>query len=96
MFLVSSISTKNVLLPSKILSEAPSLVKILSTGVKVHFSAGIKLPIYARITAKQDYLNKVDLPPIFGPVTKSALAGSLIVLMTVLLGTNYFYLLFYF
>jgi hypothetical protein len=45
MFFVSSISTKNVLFPSRILSEAPSLVNILSTGVKMHFSAGTKHPI---------------------------------------------------
>jgi hypothetical protein len=80
-----------VLLPSRILSEAPNLVKILSTGVSVHFSAGRKLPIYARITARQDYLNNVDLPPMFGPVTKSALAGSSNVLITVLFGINFFY-----
>jgi hypothetical protein len=45
MFLVSSISTKNVLFPSSIRSEAPSLVNILSTGVNMNFSAGTKQPI---------------------------------------------------
>ena len=91
MFFVSSISTKKVLLPSRILSKAPNLVNILSTGVNVHFSAGRKLPIYANITPRQDYLNKVDFPPMFGPVTKSAHAGSSKVLITVLFGTNFFY-----
>jgi hypothetical protein len=38
--LVSSISTKKVDLPSSILSEAPSLVNILSVGVSTHFFAG--------------------------------------------------------
>jgi len=42
---VSSISTKKVLLPSRILSEAPSLVNILSIEVKIIFSAGTKQPI---------------------------------------------------
>jgi hypothetical protein len=45
MFFVSSISTKNVLLPSKIRSEAPNRVKILSQGVNTNFSAGTKQPI---------------------------------------------------
>jgi hypothetical protein len=44
-FLVSSISTKKVLFPSKILSNAPNLVNILSTGVKWNFFAGTKHPI---------------------------------------------------
>jgi hypothetical protein len=43
--LVSSISIKKVLLPSRILSDAPSLVKIRSTGVRIHFSAGTMHPI---------------------------------------------------
>jgi hypothetical protein len=30
--------------------------------------AGTKHPIYARIAARQFYLSRVDLPPIFGPV----------------------------
>jgi len=40
MLLVSSISTKKVDFPSRIRSEAPSLVKIRSTGVRIHFEAG--------------------------------------------------------
>ena len=34
-------------------------------------SAGMWQPIWARMTARQTYLSKVDLPPIFGPVSKS-------------------------
>jgi hypothetical protein len=40
MLLVSSISTKKVDLPSRIRSEAPNLVKIRSTGVRIHLEAG--------------------------------------------------------
>jgi hypothetical protein len=64
-----------VLLPSRILSNAPILVNILSAGVNKHFSAGTKHPIYASTTARQVYLNNVDFPPIFGPVT-SIIKGS--------------------
>jgi hypothetical protein len=73
MLLVSSISTKKVDLPSSILSEAPNLVKIRSTGVKVNESQGTKQPIYAKIAARQFWRSMVDLPPIFGPVTRSRL-----------------------
>jgi hypothetical protein len=90
-FLVSSISTKNVLFPSKILSNAPNLVNILSTGEKWNFSAGTKHPICANITAKHVYLSNVDLPPIFGPVINNPLAGSYFVQTIVLLGMNFFF-----
>jgi len=89
-FLVSSISTKKVLFPSRILSEAPSLVNILSTGVNIKRSAGTKHPTCAKMTAKQVYLNKVDLPPMFGPVTNRARAGSSGVYKYVLFGTKGF------
>lgn len=41
---VSLISTKNVLSPAKMWSWAPILVKILSTGVNLHSSAGTGQP----------------------------------------------------
>ena len=40
MVAVSASSTKNVLCPAKILSDAPTRVNILSTGVITHRSAG--------------------------------------------------------
>ena len=61
-------------------------MNILSTGVNTIFSAGTKHPIYANITAKHVCLNKVDLPPMFGPVTKRAREGSFVVLKVVVLG----------
>ena len=88
--LVSSISTKNVLFPSRILSDAPRRVKTLSTGVKMKLSAGTKHPIYARIIAKHVYLISVDLPPILGPVIRSDLAGSFFVHILVVFGMNCF------
>ena len=90
MFFVSSISTKKVDFPSKILSCAPILVNILSTGVNINFSAGTKHPTYAKIIARHAYLNNVDFPPILGPVTSRFEAGSSTVLINVVLGTNYF------
>jgi len=53
-------------------SDAPILVNILSTVVSSHRFAGTNEPIYARITAIQVDLNKVDLPPMFGPVTSKS------------------------
>lgn len=75
-------------LASRIRSLAPSLVNILSTIVIVTDYAGTKLPIYARITARHVYLSSVDLPPIFGPVTKSN-DSSLVIIVS--LGINCFY-----
>jgi hypothetical protein len=65
---VSSNSTKNVLLFSRIRSLAPILVKTLSTMVSLQDSAGTKQPICAIIAAKHVYLKRVLLPPILGPV----------------------------
>ena len=80
---------KKVLLPSKILSDAPSLVNMRSTGVSSIFSAGTKQPSYAKITARHVYLSSVDLPPMFGPVKIIALAGSSLHFKYVEFGTNF-------
>lgn len=42
-----------------------------STGVSLNESQGTQQPIYARIAAMQFWRRSVDLPPMFGPVTKS-------------------------
>jgi len=52
-----------VLAPSVIRSYAPILVNILSTVVRLNFSAGTKDPIYAIIVKTQAYLKIVDFPP---------------------------------
>lgn len=74
-YFVSSISTKKVLLFSKILSEAPIRVKILSNMVILQLQAGTKHPSWASIIIRAVCLKIVDLPPMFGPVT-SRVVGS--------------------
>ena len=58
-------------MPSRIRSDAPSRVKILSIGVSLKDLQGTKHPIYAKIAARQFYRRTVDFPPMFGPVTSS-------------------------
>lgn len=65
-------------------------MKILSTGVRKHLLAGTKHPICANITAKHVCLNKVDFPPILGPVTNKINGFYPLPLMQVSLGINFF------
>ena len=44
------------------------------------------------MTATLVYRSKVDFPPMFGPVTKSAIAGSSTVLMLVEFGIKFYFL----
>lgn len=75
MTLVSWSSTRKVDLPCMILSNAPTRVKMRSTGVMRHDSAGIQHPTCARMTAQQVWRRSVDLPPMFGPETRTNRAG---------------------
>ena len=67
-FAASCISTKKVLSPFAILSEAPTRVKILSTIPMLAAFAGTKQPTCASNTIKPTCLRKHDLPLILGPV----------------------------
>ena len=68
---VSSSSTKNVDLFSRMRSLAPSRVKTRSTTVNLQDSAATKHPIYAIIAARQVWRRSVDFPPMLGPVINS-------------------------
>jgi hypothetical protein len=46
-----------------------TLAPHLSTGVNVQESAGTRQPIWAMMVIKQVCLRRVDLPPMFGPLT---------------------------
>ena len=68
MWLTSVISSINVLCPDEISSDAPTLVKILSTIPILADFAGTKLPICAIRVISATCRIYVDLPAIFGPV----------------------------
>eukprot|EP00835_Amoeboradix_gromovi_P004410 NODE_341_length_10628_cov_0.466996.p6 type:complete len:161 gc:universal NODE_341_length_10628_cov_0.466996:2386-2868(+) len=67
--LVSISSTMNVLCPIAISSLAPTLVYIWSTMIPLYSLLLVFIPICAIITVIATCLNKVLLPPIFGPVS---------------------------
>ena len=64
----SIISTINVLCPMLKSSDAPTLVKILSTTPIFAYDAGTKLPHCAINVINATCLIYVDFPAIFGPV----------------------------
>mmetsp|Transcript_70777 Transcript_70777/g.182520 ORF Transcript_70777/g.182520 Transcript_70777/m.182520 type:complete len:225 (-) Transcript_70777:2493-3167(-) len=66
---VSSSSVSSVLLPSRIVSYEPILVKMRSTGLILQYCALTRQPSWAMMTAMQVCRSTVDLPPMFGPVT---------------------------
>ena len=68
MLAVSFISTIKVDSPREILSEAPTLVNILSTSPIFADAAGTKLPICAISTINAVCLSNADLPDMLGPV----------------------------
>ena len=77
MWAVSCISTMNVDWPRRIWSLAPTRVKMRSTSPSLASRAGTKLPICAISAMSAVWRRKVDLPPMFGPVsTKSRGAPS--------------------
>mmetsp|Transcript_3027 Transcript_3027/g.10132 ORF Transcript_3027/g.10132 Transcript_3027/m.10132 type:complete len:227 (+) Transcript_3027:1054-1734(+) len=67
---VSSSSTRKVDRPAMIASFAPTRVKIRSTGESEQHSAATQQPNCAISTVRQACLKTVDLPPMFGPVTR--------------------------
>jgi hypothetical protein len=69
----------------------PILQKIRSLISVVKLLAGTNAPIYAKITARHVYRNKVDFPPILGPVTSIAITPFS---NTVSFGMSYFFLSF--
>ena len=73
----SIISTINVLCPMLKSSDAPILVKILSTTPNLANVAGTKLPHCAINVINATCLIYVDFPAIFGPVIIENLLSSL-------------------
>ena len=73
----SLISTIKVDCPEARSSDAPTLVKILSTTPTVALEAGTKLPICAISTMRATCRIYVDLPAILGPVIIATLSPAL-------------------
>ena len=69
---VSTISTMKVERPWAMSSEAPTREKTRSMTPMRALSAGTKLPICARMAISAFWRRKVDLPPMFGPVTSQS------------------------
>ena len=82
----SHISTINVLLPPAKSSEAPILVKILSTTLILALLAGTKEPIWHIKVIIATCLIYVDLPAILGPVIIRSWLSSLFIMVS--LGIN--------
>jgi hypothetical protein len=66
---VSTISTMKVDRPRARLSDAPTRLNSRSTMPSRALVAGTGLPAWARIAIAAFWRRKVDLPPMFGPVT---------------------------
>mmetsp|Transcript_4869 Transcript_4869/g.12487 ORF Transcript_4869/g.12487 Transcript_4869/m.12487 type:complete len:388 (-) Transcript_4869:1385-2548(-) len=73
---VSSNSTRNVECPARILSFAPTRVKMASAGVNSAEAAGTWQPSCAITASRAVCRSNVDLPPMLGPVTMAATGSS--------------------
>ncbi|OPZ57356.1 MAG: hypothetical protein BWY89_00716 [Bacteroidetes bacterium ADurb.BinA012] len=77
MLAASFISTIKVDSPRERLSDAPTLVNILSMMPILASFAGTKQPVCAIITIRAVCLSNADLPDIFGPVSMITCCSSL-------------------
>ncbi len=69
MLAVSFISTMKVDSPRLMLSDAPTLVNILSTIPIVASFAGTKHPVWAISTVRAVWRRSADFPDMLGPVS---------------------------